>query len=174
MKTSLCKRPSFPFLTLVAVGELTPYCYEATENLDIWSFDYSSYQALSTQFNLKKLGYVHYKLFVTDGSKLPLPGNSVDMVFTSHVMEQMTEVLPQAIGEIHRVSRRFAYHIEPTYKFVSWPQRLRILRKGYPRNILQLSLRQGWKVLKYCKADPTWGPTPAEWIVLEKLGYEDT
>lgn len=137
-------------------------------DLDVWSFDYSPYRVLSTQFNLRQLGLTPYRLFVADGSKLPLPDNSVDLVFTSHVLEQMKQVLTPALREIHRVTRRFAVHIEPTFHYADWLHRLRIIRKDYPRDIVQRSQMLDWRLQEYRPANPTWAPTPAEWIVLEK------
>lgn len=137
-------------------------------DLEVWSFDYSPHRTLTAQFNLRQLGLTPYQLFVADGSRMPLADNSVDLVFTSNVLEQMQEVLTPALQEIRRVARRFAVHIEPTFRYADWAHRLRVIRKGYPRDVLPRSLKLGWRLREYRLADPTWAPTPAEWIVLEK------
>jgi SAM-dependent methyltransferase len=136
--------------------------------LDVWSFDYSPQRALNTQFNLLALGLSPYRLFVADGSRLPLPDGAVDVVLTTHVLEQMAEVLPAALREAFRVARRYAYHVEPTYRFARWPHRLRMRRLGYPRDIAESAVRVGWRILQRQPANPTWGRTPAEVLLLEK------
>lgn len=141
---------------------------QAFPDLAVWSFDYSPYRVLSTKFNLRKLSLTPYRLFVADGSKLPLPDNSIDLVFTSHVIEQMNEVLTPALQEIYRVARRYVVHIEPTFRYANWIHRLRVIRKNYPHDIVQRSETLGWRLKEYRPADPTWAPTPAEWIVFEK------
>lgn len=112
---------------------------QAFPDLAVWSFDYSPYRVLSTKFNLRKLSLIPYSLFVADGSKLPLPDNSIDLVFTSHVLEQMSEVLTPALQEIYRVAQRYAVHIEPTFRYANWIHRLRVTRKSYPRDIVRRS-----------------------------------
>jgi SAM-dependent methyltransferase len=138
--------------------------------LEVWSFDYSAQRALTTQFNLRALGLVPYRLFVADGSRLPLPDGAVDVVLTTHVLEQMGEVLPRALDEIHRVARRFAYHVEPSWRWGRWPHRLRMRRLGYPRDIAGQSVARGWRLVDHRPADPGWGRVPGELIVLEKGG----
>jgi SAM-dependent methyltransferase len=136
--------------------------------LDVWSFDLSPERVVTTRFNLQRLGLTPYRLFVADGSRLPLPDGAVDLVLSTHVLEQMAEVLEPALAEIHRVARRFAWHVEPTYRFARWPHRLRMHRLGYPRDVADRARRLGWTVAERRLANPAWGRTPGELIVLRK------
>ncbi len=136
--------------------------------VDVWSFDYSPERVLAAEFNLRRLGLAPHRLFVADGSRLPLPDDSVDLVLTTHVLEQMGEVLPRALAEVRRVARRFACHIEPTYRWARWPHRLRMRRLGYPRDIAERSVSLGWELLAHRPASPAWGRNPGELIVLRK------
>lgn len=136
--------------------------------LEVWSFDYSPQRAINTQFNLRALGMRPYRLFVADGSHLPLPDGAVDLVVSTHVLEQMAEVLPAALRETLRVARRYACHVEPTYRFARWPHRLRMRRLGYPRDIAGEATAAGWRIVERRPANPTWGRTPAELLLLEK------
>jgi SAM-dependent methyltransferase len=149
-------------------GANTVILRQLMPGLEVWSFDYSPQRVLTTQFNLRALGLVPYRLFVADGSRLPLADASVDVVLTTHVLEQMGEVLPRALDEIHRVARRFAYHVEPSWRWGRWPHRLRMRRLGYPRDIAERSVALGWRLLTRRPADPGWGRVPGELIVLEK------
>jgi SAM-dependent methyltransferase len=151
-------------------GANTVILRQLLPDLEVWSFDYSPQRVLTTQFNLRALGLVPYRLFVADGSRLPLPDDAVDVVLTTHVLEQMGEVLPRALDEIHRVARRFAYHVEPSWRWGRWPHRLRMRRLGYPRDIAEQSLARGWQLVDHRPADPGWGRVPGELIVLEKVG----
>jgi SAM-dependent methyltransferase len=135
-------------------------------DLEIRAFDYSPQRMLATQFNLERAGTGQCLLFVGDGSRLPLRDASVDLVLTAHVLEQMDEVLPAALAEIRRVALRFAVHIEPSWRWARWPHRLRVRRMGYPRNITGGSTALGWRVLEHRPAEPAWGKTPGELIVL--------
>lgn len=157
-------------------GANTIVLRQAFPDLQIWSFDYSPFRVLATQFNLRTLGLTPYRLFVADGSRLPLPDHSIDLVLTTHVLEQMQEVLPPALAEIQRVARRFAWHIEPTYRYARWPHRLRVKRLGYPRDIAERAVAHGWRLLERRLASPAWGRTPGELIVLAKpdRGHEPT
>jgi SAM-dependent methyltransferase len=136
--------------------------------LEVWSFDYSPERVVNTQFNLRRLGLTPYRLFVADGSRLPLPDGAVDLVLSTHVLEQMNEVLPAAMRETYRVARRFAYHVEPAYRFARWPHRLRVRRLGYPRDIPTPATAAGWRVRAHAPATPAWGRTPGELVLLEK------
>lgn len=137
-------------------------------SVQVWAFDLSPQRVVSTRFNLERLGLVADRLFVADGSRLPLPDGSVDLVLTTHVLEQMDEVLPRALAEIRRVARRFACHVEPTREYARWPHRLRVRRLGYPRDIAERACGLGWKLLDRRLASPAWGRTPGELIMLEK------
>jgi SAM-dependent methyltransferase len=149
-------------------GANTIILREIFPDLDVWSFDYSPHRVLNTRFNLHALGLRPYRLFVADGSRLPLPDDSVDLVISTHVLEQMREVLPAALRETFRVARRYACHIEPTYDFARWPHRLRMRRLGYPRDVARQTAAAGWRILERRPADPAWGRTPAELLLLEK------
>lgn len=151
-------------------GANTVILRQLRPDLEVWSFDYSPQRVLTTQFNLRALGLVPYRLFVADGSRLPLADGAVDVVLTTHVLEQMGQVLPRALAEIHRVARRFAYHIEPSWRWGRWPHRLRMRRLGYPRDIAERSVARGWRLVDHRPADPGWGRVPGELIVLEKGG----
>jgi SAM-dependent methyltransferase len=137
-------------------------------DLEVWSFDYSPERVVNAQFNLRRLGLTAYRLFLADGSRLPLPDGAVDLVVSTHVLEQRHEVLPAAMRETYRVTRRFACHVEPTYRFAHWPHRLRLRRLGYPRDIRTSATTAGWHVREHAPATPAWGRTPGELLLLEK------
>jgi SAM-dependent methyltransferase len=139
-------------------------------DLEVWSFDYSPQRVLTTQFNLRALRLQPYRLFVADGSRLSLGDGVIDLVLSTHVLEQMAEVLPAALRETFRVARRFACHVEPTYRFARWPHRLRVRRLGYPRDIAEQAVRVGWRIAEHRRANPAWGRTPGELLMLEKPG----
>jgi SAM-dependent methyltransferase len=149
-------------------GANTILLRQEAPDVEVWSFDASPYRVLSARYNLERLKLGPYRLFVADGSRLPLPDGSVDLVFTMHVLEQMAEVLPAALAEIRRVARRFAVHVEPGTTFARWPHRLRVRRLGYPRDIVARSRALGWTVREHRPAEPGWGKAPGELIVLAR------
>lgn len=48
-----------------------------------------------------------------NAAALPAKDKSVDMIYTVLALEQMADILPQALSEIRRVARRYAVFIEP-------------------------------------------------------------
>jgi ubiquinone/menaquinone biosynthesis C-methylase UbiE len=48
---------------------------------------------------------------------LPLPDNSIDMVYTCLALEQMESIRPKALAEIARVAQRYVMFTEPFRDF---------------------------------------------------------
>ena len=88
---------------------------------------------------------------VGDVGTLPFADNSVDIVFSSHTLEQMEEHrrYEGAISEMHRVARVRAILMEPGYELGNIPQRLYIRLRGTSRYILSAAMKSSYNVRSY-------------------------
>jgi SAM-dependent methyltransferase len=86
---------------------------------------------------------MYFPLQVYDGRRIPLPDSSVDVVFSSHVLEHV-DALPALFAEMRRVMTRdaVAIHILPSSRWRIWtslahyPFVLKSLVFGTPRDSL--------------------------------------
>jgi ubiquinone/menaquinone biosynthesis C-methylase UbiE len=125
----------------VGAGELT-LLYDLIKNLkknkkykkkEISAVDISYYRLLAGKNFLKKKRISIEYLIKADGANLPLQDNSIDLVFTSHCLEQVPNISKKIISELIRVSRKYVVLIEPSYDFGSQATRNRIFAKGYTK-----------------------------------------
>jgi ubiquinone/menaquinone biosynthesis C-methylase UbiE/uncharacterized protein YbaR (Trm112 family) len=70
-----------------------------------------------------------------DGSHIPFPDDSFDLVFTSHSLEQMPRIFRETVNEMIRVSRRHVVMFEPSYEGASLLQKLHARSMDYLRGL---------------------------------------
>lgn len=85
--------------------------------------------------------------------------NSFDLVFSMHVLEQITYEVGSAIDEMLRVASKRVVFIEPTYEFGNTAQRLKLVLNDQLRTLLPEINKRNLNVVKSypCKtlANPT-------------------
>ena len=86
-----------------------------------------------------------------DTGKLPFADNSVDVVFSSHTLEQMEEHrrYEGAIAEMHRVAKIKIVLLEPGYELGNVPQKLYMKLRGFSKHILSATTKGGYRVRSY-------------------------
>jgi ubiquinone/menaquinone biosynthesis C-methylase UbiE len=88
---------------------------------------------------------------VGDARNLPFADSSVDIVFSSHTLEQMEEHrrYEGAISEMHRVARVRIILMEPGYELGNVAQKLYIKLRGTSKHILSAAIKSGYNVRSY-------------------------
>ncbi len=128
---------SFETVLEVGAGELTSL-YDLSEafghNKHYFGLDITLNRLLHGRSFVRSRG-VSMTVCQADGSRLPFPDNSFDLVYTSHSLEQMPTIFSDAIREMIRVSRRHIVMFEPAYEGVSLLQKLHIRGLDYARTI---------------------------------------
>jgi uncharacterized protein YbaR (Trm112 family) len=71
------------------------------------------------------------KLFTGSIFKIPLPDNSIDVVYTSHSIEPNGGHEEAAVRELYRVAKNWIVLLEPAYDLASHEARLRMKSHGY-------------------------------------------
>ncbi|WP_375339075.1 methyltransferase domain-containing protein [Cylindrospermopsis raciborskii] len=114
-------------------------------------------------------------LFVADLFEIPLPDNSVDIVYTSHSLEPNGGKEKQALKELYRVAKKFIVLLEPDFQRANTEGKERMRRHGYVRDLATHAQELGFDVIEDRPFDvfinplnPT-GLTVIKKGVLEKL-----
>ncbi len=114
------------------------------------------------------------ELFLGDVTKIDLPDNSYDVVFTNHVLEQLGQTNAElALNEIFRVCRKGVVLCEPTIHNASMYEKWRITKLGYCRDLLSIAKKIPNCSIKIYKEDSIRSyPNTSHTLVLEKKSKE--
>ena len=82
-------------------------------------------------------------------SDIPLPDKAVDVILTSHCLEQSPELVEPALREFSRVAKRGIVLAEPAYELAHPLQKKRIRKIGYARGIVAAAKRLGLNVTRH-------------------------
>jgi ubiquinone/menaquinone biosynthesis C-methylase UbiE len=86
-------------------------------------------------------------LFVANLFSIPLPDNSVDVVYTSHSLEPNGGKEKEALLELLRVARSYVVLLEPDFERASEEARQRMIKHGYVRNLSNTAKEFGYELL---------------------------
>lgn len=98
-------------------------------------------------------------LFVGDLFRIPLPTDSVDVVYTSHSIEPNGGREREAIAELVRVARRHVVLLEPSNELGSDETRARMKRLGYVHDLGRHAREMGLEVVEHRLFDHCINPT---------------
>jgi ubiquinone/menaquinone biosynthesis C-methylase UbiE len=87
-------------------------------------------------------------LFVADLFQIPLPDDSVDVVYTSHSLEPNGGREKDALRELYRVARRHVVLLEPDYDHATEEGRRRMTKHGYVRDLARHAAELGYEVVE--------------------------
>lgn len=133
------------------IGEATTLFYTAQQfsSAQLFGFDISwSRLAVAREF-LQERFVQNVALATGDLFSIPLPDDSVDLVYTSHSIEPNGGREVEAIRELYRVSRRWLVLIEPSSELGGEATRRRIDQHGYCRDLVLHAQSLGLSVAEH-------------------------
>ena len=114
--------------------------------------------------NCKNVSFFTGNLF-----NIPLPDNSMDVVYTSHSIEPNGGKEKVALEGLYRVTSKYTVLLEPSYHFGSEEAKKRMLRNGYITKLHEEAIGLGYNVIEYRLFDHSANPlNPPELIIIEK------
>ena len=100
---------------------------------------------------------------------IPLPDNSIDIVYTSHAIEPNGGREEVIISELYRVARRGLVLVEPGYELAPPEARDRMASHGYCRNLAAICQQRGYRIIKHELLTPCLNPkNPSAVLVIAK------
>lgn len=87
-------------------------------------------------------------LFMANLFSIPLPDNSVDVVYTSHSLEPNGGQEKIALQELYRVAKKYLVLLEPDYENASQEGKHRIEYHGYVKDLVRHAQELGYQVIE--------------------------
>ncbi|MDX2414095.1 MAG: methyltransferase domain-containing protein [Bacteroidales bacterium] len=110
-----------------------------------------------------------FKLFTANLFEIPLPDNSIDVVYTSHSIEPNGGKEKEALIELYRITKNYLILLEPSYEFANNEARKRMEKNGYVRNLYSTAKELNFKVVEHRLFDFAVNPlNPTGLIIIEK------
>jgi ubiquinone/menaquinone biosynthesis C-methylase UbiE len=92
----------------------------------------------------QKINFFNANLF-----EIPLPDNSIDIVYTSHSLEPNGGLEKEALKELHRVAGKYIILLEPDFENGSEEAKARMLKHGYVTNLKLHAEELGYEIVKH-------------------------
>ena len=137
--------------------------------MKISGFEYTHSRMASCVVNLAYESF-YEELFLGDVTKIDLPDNSYDVVFTNHVLEQLGQLNAEiALKEVFRVCKKGAVLCEPSIHNASAYEKWRMTKLGYCQDLLTIAKKIPKCSIKFYKEDTIRNyPNTSYTLVLEK------
>jgi ubiquinone/menaquinone biosynthesis C-methylase UbiE len=114
------------------------------------------------------------RLFMADLFRIPLPDDSVDVVYTSHSLEPNGGMEKEALQELYRVAAKYVVLLEPDHASASAEGRARMERHGYVRDLPRHARELGYEVVMQRPFETSINPlNPTGLTVIRKGGARD-
>ena len=135
----------------------------------IFGFDISWSRLKFATNLLKDLKIHNASLFVADLFKIPLPANSVDVVYTSHSIEPNGGKEKEALEELFRITKKYLILLEPSFEFADNEGRIRMKSHGYVTKLHETAKTLGYQILEHRLFEFSKNPlNPTGIIIIEK------
>ncbi|MCX6169742.1 MAG: class I SAM-dependent methyltransferase [Ignavibacteriales bacterium] len=142
---------------------------KSNPEMKISGFEYTHSRMASCIVNLIYESF-YEELFLGDVTKIDLPDNSYDIVFTNHVLEQLGQASAElALKEVFRVCKKGAVLCEPSIHNANAYEKWRMTKLGYCRDLLAIAKGIPNCTVKEYKEDTIRNfPNTSYTLVLEK------
>jgi SAM-dependent methyltransferase len=143
----------FDSLLEVGVGEATTIGVLARKlgqkPRDLFGFDISWSRLKFGKAFLNDIGVEGVNLFAANLFEIPLPDNSVDVVYTSHSIEPNGGKEEEALKELFRITGKYLVLLEPCYELAGEEARTRMKHHGYITRLQESTEKLGYKVIEF-------------------------
>jgi ubiquinone/menaquinone biosynthesis C-methylase UbiE/uncharacterized protein YbaR (Trm112 family) len=143
--------PKFSTIMEVGVGEATlmnPLMTKIDPHNSVqkFGFDISWSRTRYALQNSENAGNA-IRLFMANLFAIPLPDNSIDVVYTSHSLEPNGGKEKEALRELYRVARKYVILLEPDFNSASAQGKERMTRHRYVRDLAIHAEDLGYEVV---------------------------
>lgn len=140
------------------------------QNIEIHGFEYTNSRIASCIVNLFYSPLIK-NLFLADVCDLKLSGNSFDVVYSNHVLEQLGQENAEiALKEMWRICRKGIVLSEPSVKGANLYEKWRMKSLGYCKNLYTVAEKlPNAKILIYKEDTYRTYPNTSYHLVVEKI-----
>jgi ubiquinone/menaquinone biosynthesis C-methylase UbiE/uncharacterized protein YbaR (Trm112 family) len=85
--------------------------------------------------------------FTANLFEIPLPDNSIDILYTSHSLEPNGGAEKEALKELYRVAGKYVVLLEPDFENGSEEAKARMIKHGYVTNLKQHAEELGYEIV---------------------------
>jgi len=109
--------------------------------------------------------------FIANLFSIPLPDNSIDVVYTSHSLEPNGGREKEALTELYRVASKYVVLLEPDYWNADEKGKARMNKNGYIKDLDRHAAELGYMVIEHRPFDVFINPlNPTGLTILKKMG----
>jgi ubiquinone/menaquinone biosynthesis C-methylase UbiE/uncharacterized protein YbaR (Trm112 family) len=144
---------NFESIMEIGVGEATIMCPLMQKNdpsnyLKKYGFDIS-WSRVRYAREYSKAFQQNINFFTANLFEIPLPDNSVDVLYTSHSLEPNGGAEKDALKELYRVAGKYIVLLEPDYENANQDAKARMIKHGYVTNLKQHAMELGYEIVKH-------------------------
>jgi ubiquinone/menaquinone biosynthesis C-methylase UbiE/uncharacterized protein YbaR (Trm112 family) len=157
----------------VGVGEATTLnmLIKNLKNIppNILGFDISWSRLKFGKELLKDFNIYNVNLFTANLFEIPLPDNSIDIVYTSHSLEPNGGKEELALKELFRITKKYLILLEPSFEFANDEAKARMKKHGYVTELYSTAKKLNYKIIEHRLFDYSSNPlNPTSLMIIEK------
>ncbi len=140
-----------------------------TKPAEILGFDISWSRLKFAKQLLYDFKFNNVKLFTANLFNIPVPSNSVDIVYTSHSIEPNGSKEEEALKELYRITKKYLILLEPSFEFANQQAKDRMKKHGYVTELYATAKKLNYKIIEHRLFDYISIPeNPTGLMIIEK------